>query len=376
MTWMFKAAYYKQLNLLKFTSLNKPMLMYITVAIISTWKAVAIGDVQLFSSAFYLLKYIEYFMVFFMFSNIITDENQLKKFMTAFFITAAILAIYGIFQILTGVPRITTPFEGKTGEANTFGGYIIVIIGILAMGVIKAPTLALKTGFIAAVLVFFTVLLFTYSRSSYLGILVLFLTVPLVVARRQRMVVVLLLMVGLLCSPLLLPQKVKQRVLAPFQGETEEVTPFLRLNPGDSSYLKVQATQNVITFWKESPVLGRGVTGVGLVDTQYPLILGETGILGVVCYFWLFLTIIGSCLKARKFLEGKKGPLIWFWKTLVNGFLCSLAGLLFHAFGANTFIILRIMEPFLFLTAVIVSIPSVLEKQEHPLANASAPSTV
>jgi hypothetical protein len=39
------------------------------------------------------------------------------------------------------------------------------------------------------------------------------------------------------------------------------------------------------------------------------------------------------------------------------GFLAGFIGLLVHGFAANTFIIVRIMEPFWFLTAVVVSMP-------------------
>jgi hypothetical protein len=39
------------------------------------------------------------------------------------------------------------------------------------------------------------------------------------------------------------------------------------------------------------------------------------------------------------------------------GYLAGLVGLLVHSVGANTFIIVRIMEPFWFLTALIVMIP-------------------
>jgi len=39
------------------------------------------------------------------------------------------------------------------------------------------------------------------------------------------------------------------------------------------------------------------------------------------------------------------------------GFLAGFIGLLVHAVGANTFIIVRIMEPFWFVTAMVVMIP-------------------
>jgi len=39
------------------------------------------------------------------------------------------------------------------------------------------------------------------------------------------------------------------------------------------------------------------------------------------------------------------------------GFLAGFIGLLFHAIGANTFIIVRIMEPFWFTLALVIMLP-------------------
>ena len=46
-------------------------------------------------------------------------------------------------------------------------------------------------------------------------------------------------------------------------------------------------------------------------------------------------------------------------KGLALGFLAGFVGLLLHAFSANTFIIVRIMEPFWFLAAIVVMLPEI-----------------
>jgi hypothetical protein len=38
------------------------------------------------------------------------------------------------------------------------------------------------------------------------------------------------------------------------------------------------------------------------------------------------------------------------------GYLAGFAGLFFHAIGSNTFIIIRIAEPFWFFTAIVVKL--------------------
>jgi hypothetical protein len=46
------------------------------------------------------------------------------------------------------------------------------------------------------------------------------------------------------------------------------------------------------------------------------------------------------------------------------GYLAGFIGLLYHGIGANTFIIVRIMEPFWFVTAMVVMIPE-MEKLDQ-----------
>jgi hypothetical protein len=50
-----------------------------------------------------------------------------------------------------------------------------------------------------------------------------------------------------------------------------------------------------------------------------------------------------------------------FDRGLTIGFIAGFTGLLFHSIGANTFIIVRIMEPFWFIAAMVMMIPT-LEK--------------
>ena len=48
-----------------------------------------------------------------------------------------------------------------------------------------------------------------------------------------------------------------------------------------------------------------------------------------------------------------------FYGGVSMGFLAGFFAMLVHAIGANTFIIVRIMEPFWFLTAIVIMIPRI-----------------
>ena len=358
-SWLLRMAYVKDLSLIKANYLNLPILCYIFVALLSTGQGIINGRVRGEESLFYFLKYIEYFMVFFMFSNIIRTKEQLKKFLAAFFVTAAIVSVYGLVQIMMGVPRISAPFEGVGGEANTFGGYLLLVIGICGASLLKTPDFRKRLLYGASLMILVLVLLATYSRGSYFGFLVLIIGLLFFAKPVQRAYSVAIILVLILLSPVIMPQKVKDRVTAPFSGETEEVGSFIQLNPGDSAYLKVQSNLHVIKLWTENPILGKGITGVGLVDSQYARILGEMGILGLLSFIWILTALRKACFNALRAMDKYEESEAWQWRAVVVGFFCALLGLMFHGLAANTFIIVRIMEPFWFLAAVVVALPSI-----------------
>lgn len=138
-TWLAKMAINKQLGLLKHTPLNLPIAAYILVCIFSTAIGIMIGGVNPLKSSFYILKYIEYFMLFFMVSNNIRSKEQIKIFIVAFLITCALTCTYAI-ATAGQLGRATAPFEGPKGEPNTLGGYLILLFAIAAGIFLYSPS--------------------------------------------------------------------------------------------------------------------------------------------------------------------------------------------------------------------------------------------
>lgn len=83
------------------------------------------------------------------------------------------------------------------------------------------------------------------------------------------------------------------------------------------------------------------------MDAMYPRVLTETGLLGV-CAFLALIAAIGR--NGWGVVMQATDPYL---KGLARGFLFGFIGLLVHAVGANTFIIVRIMEPFWLVAALI-----------------------
>ena len=97
--------------------------------------------------------------------------------------------------------------------------------------------------------------------------------------------------------------------------------------------------------------MGFGVTGYGFLDAQYFRVLIETGLIGLFMFLVLLVSIFR--LTYHNFREALEP----FDRGLSMGFLAGFIGLLVHAVWANTFIIVRIMEPFWFVLAIVIILP-------------------
>ena len=111
--WFAKTSINKGLALFIKTPLNKAIGLYILVFVVSTLRGIALGYVVPAKGIFYVLRYIEYFLLYILVANQVHSRKQIKFFLIVFFITCAIVSAYGILQIPTG-GRVSTPFEGDT----------------------------------------------------------------------------------------------------------------------------------------------------------------------------------------------------------------------------------------------------------------------
>ncbi|MDM8535893.1 O-antigen ligase family protein [Desulfobacterales bacterium HSG17] len=361
LTWFFKTAYFKHLGLLKKTPLNNPIFLYILACALSTGVGIMAGRVSAKTGFFYVLKYFEYCFVFFMMVNHVENKDQIKKFIFCIFLTCFITCIIGILQIPSG-GRVSAPFEGETGEPNTFGGYLI-FIGAIAGGLfstsdnLKGKVL---TGFLLAVMIL--PFLYTRSRSSYLAFIPVFLILGAMSEKRALVLSVMVLCLAL--SPLFMPGAVKERIFFTFSQPRERGQIKVgNIHIDTSTSARLNSWKHAIRDWTKHPLLGFGVTGYSFLDAQFPRVLVETGIVGMSAFIYLLYSIFRLAFINLKTL---KNP---YYIGITRGFIAGFAGLIFHAIGANTFIIVRIMEPFWFLAGIIVVLPGLELNQDVMLAS-------
>jgi O-antigen ligase len=349
LSWFARSAYFKEVGLFKKTPLNRPIFCYVLACLISTALGVMGGKVDPKTGFFFVLKYIEYFIVFFMVVNYAEDLDQVKRLIFCLFLTCFITSIIGMLQI-PGGGRVSAPFEGEIGEPNTFGGYLL-FIGAVAGGLLSTsqdPRVRLGLMFLLAVMLL--PFLYTHSRSSYLAFIPAFLILGAMT--RKRGLVIGVMLAALVISPLFLPSSVKNRIGYTFKQPVESgqiKVGEIRLDTSTSA--RIQSWGEALKAWTRRPLTGYGVTGFGFIDAQYPRVLTETGLLGMAAFLYLIGSIFNIAFSNLAVLKDR------FALGITRGFIAGYAGLLCHAIGANTFIIVRIMEPFWFVAGIVLILP-------------------
>jgi len=360
--WIVKIAVRKEWGILRQTPLNLPIALYLLVCLLATFRGIISNEVSPTTSFFYFLKYIEYFMIYFMFTNNIHSRKQVRMFMIPFLITAACVSIYAISEIPTG-RRVSAPFEGVEGECNTLAGYLILVISACLGSFLYSKSSVrrwLWGGMICLAIVPFV---YTLSRGGYVGLICAYIAL-IVLTRKKKALLIWIFCLIMAFFPMIVPRRVIERVNSTFEPakEVEIFGTTLRLET--SAAQRIEVWTWIFEKWKAKPLIGYGVTGVGFVDNQYARVLGEVGALGFLIFIWLLVSIYRNLFQIFKTTQGD------YYKGLAMGVLAGFAGICAQAFTGNTFIIVRVMEPFWFLIACVMVLPH-LPAQETELENLS-----
>ncbi len=363
--WLARLAIFKELGLLKKTILNIPIRNYIFVCILATGIGLLTKQQTILRSFFYLLKYFEYFILYFLVVNNIETKGEVKAFIFLMILTCFIVGVYAIYSFQVGGERATAPFEGTPGEPNTLAGYLVIIMALCGglLFHLKAAKF-IKVGLVLVLCVSFFGLLFSLSRGGWLSFIFMYITMAVLLPRRRALMIFIAVFVITL-APMIFPGAVKRRFTETFRptprGSRFEVL-GRELSIDESGSYRIKALGRGYQELLDSPIVGHGIPMFTVIDMQYARVMMETGLLGILTFGFLLVRLfkVGrDALKAG--IESGDG----FVQGISVGFLAGFVGLLIHAFSAASFIIVRIMEPFWFLTAIVVSLPDLFLSQRQ-----------
>jgi O-antigen ligase len=196
------------------------------------------------------------------------------------------------------------------------------------------------------------------SRASYLALIPVFFILPVLTRRLGILIAVTMAALVVMAFPReLLPRAVFSRIDYTFnqQAENTPQVSVLGRRVDTSTSARLIYMSAATDAFVERPVFGWGVTGWHFVDSQYFRTLSETGIVGFAAFVFLVYRIFAVAFHSRRKLSD--GDPVFY--GLSCGFIAGFVGLLVHAIGSNTFIIVRIMEPFWLCCALVYVLPEI-----------------
>lgn len=350
---MVKLAFEGRLKLWQPSLINLGILAYYSVCLVSTTMAVhrGLGAFDERSAFFIMLKMLEFYLLFFLAGHATLDLGGMQKQLTILFAVAVVVSLYGIYSI-GSVDRVSAPFEKGGTEPNTLGGYLVIVMCLAVALATQAPRVWQKVPFLLVTGVALWPFLYTLSRASYTALAV---GLVVIAGMSRNALLILLLVTAGLASPLLMPGAVKDRVMGTFQ--TEEAGGY-RIAETEISVDK--STAERLEVWRKvryilglHPIfalLGGGVSWESVLDSQYARVILETGLLGLLAFLFLQLSILKTTREAYRWTED------WVSRGVALAVFAVTLALMVHSIGTISFLIVRIMEPYWFLAALSVNI--------------------
>ena len=214
-----RSALYKDVGMFRSTPLNRPIVYYVLACVFATGLGVMFGRVRTLTGFFFVLKYVEYYIIYFMAINNLHTKRQAKQYLAAILLTCAIVSLVAMAQIPTG-ERIAAPFEGDSGEPNTLGGYLLLIFAVVLALYLCAgsgDSQTYKLSLLALSGMIFVPIMFTQSRATWLAIIPTYF--GLLILSPKRLMMIGVLAVAVVIAPLALPKVVKDRIMYTFTKE-------------------------------------------------------------------------------------------------------------------------------------------------------------
>ncbi len=306
-TSYFAKKFINKENLAVKTSINAAYLTFFSISLISIF-----WSIDYPSSIRGIFKLIEACLLYLIFVDEIKDKGHIKKVVFSLLGGLCLASINSIWQILSGydfirhhalinnigLMRATGPFP----NANVLGVYLAPLI-VIAFGLVRYSSQGIKKLILTLILLIaLTALVFTFSRPAALAVVIS--VAILAVLKRDRLVIVVLLII-LLVAPFIAPKNIKK------WAQEVKYNPIIML----CNYDRISIYRNTINMIKHHPITGVGLNTFSKNYLTYKLpepanaktgntiyahnnflhMAGEIGILGLLAFLWLLWQLLTAC---------------------------------------------------------------------------------
>jgi len=376
--------------------LNRP-LQFLTLAVFISVLFSQYPTLSLFA---FFGKFIKCVFLYFSFIEAFSDEKRIRIFLKFFLASAFITALNGIIQHYTGfnylnwhfisVDRVNSFFN----TANGLGAYLLPVIGIvthfLYSAIVRKKSWVLGGVLAICLVILLACLCWSYSRSAWVGYLVI-LFVMVLFDRRKMLFLGVLLLVFIF---MFLPSLSNVRHLHLINDNSgmgiqkkdlfQDIESILKQGPvHDVKFILEEGGSGRFNFWmnaasiiRSSPVWGSGLNTYTRIikrnpdqktwwyaHNSYLQMAAEIGLVGLACFLWMLFVLLWHGLNYCKQIKDL-WPL-----TFLQGALSGLFGLLVQSFFDNTFYTVQLsmlMWVIFGLMVAVTRLNSKVDEQEVP----------
>jgi O-antigen ligase len=331
-------------------------------------------------------KFVKCVFLYFSFIEAFSDQKRIRLFLSFFMASAFVTALSGVVQHYIGIDfikghvigmenfvsshRINSSFFG----ANGFGAYLLPVIGLTAHFLYSAVG-GRKSLVWAGVVAFFLVLLlsclcWTYSRSSWIGYLVVLFVMVLFDRRRILYAGALLLIFIFIFLPSLDNVRHMNLINDNTRGVQEEENVQSVFEQGGSG--RLDYWKQAVLVIRSSPIVGTGLNTYTRVIKRerdhgawryahncYLQMTAETGFLGLACFLSMLFVLFRHALNYCKKIED-----VWLL-TILQGIVSGLFGFLVQSFFDNTFYTVQLGMLMWFIFGLMVAVMRINTSSER-----------
>lgn len=354
--WLFKIFISKSVEFKKSVFFS-PIVLWLGIGLFSTLINLLFMNVLVSRSFFYFLKEIEYFFLFFYVFNHIKNIADAKFFLKVWIFVSSINMAWIIFELLSG-SRLThyygpTSFIEPQGTFSGGGFFLIMYVFFLNVFIYHYVSLPMslfkKITLLALIAAPSIGVLSSGSRSAFVGLVAAMIVTVLLALRKAVFLRVVAIMAIIMVCVLIVFGLAQSQVLNRFsnlQGIEQSLDPNYEFSrPGIWFQQTREASSRplfMVFGYGKAAILG----GIGESHSQYVRNFVETGIVGIVFFFFLLYVILKKSLGG--FLMSKDS----FAVGVSAGLFCATIAMMAMSLFAEGFVVVKINEAYWFFAAL------------------------
>ncbi len=308
--------------------------VYVTIVAFSTGIAIMTLGLNPMRAAPFFAKEVEYFIIFFLVANLARTEEDVKFTTTALIAGGVVNVVWVAVQLFTTAKTQLFPIIGLrpaqapmlaqrlyesygpvlVGESSplTTGGFFMLIFLLAFSYMLASRTALTRFGSLAVGGILFSCLVFSESRIAILGGVVGFIVLAVINQTQRKMAVIaggMIFVTALALNQAYFRYEKATGVRVVWLAEGAESATMNRLSPAKIWH----GVDDRLGLWEEmlseSPnlVTGSGKGSLGSLPgpetaeahNAYLRVLVESGLLGVIAFFWILVSICRLCVLAH-----------------------------------------------------------------------------